>query len=84
MTKRPSPLRARRLLRGERLLDVARATGLHETYVSLLERGERPLHGRPLVRLADHYRTAAAQLVAEMERWAARGAENRAAVGARP
>ncbi len=72
---RPSPLRARRLLRGERLRDVARATGLHETYISLAERGDRVLGGRLLVRLAEHYATPAEVLVLEMRRWASRESE---------
>jgi transcriptional regulator with XRE-family HTH domain len=81
LMRRPSPLRARRLLRGERLRDVARAIGAHDTVVSLLERGDRPLRGRLLHALAAHYATPAAQLLAEMARWIER--EQRAAT-ARP
>lgn len=67
--RRPSPLRVRRLLRGARLLDVARATGLPLVYVSQVERGDRPLAGRVLHALARHYQTSADRLVSEMRRW---------------
>jgi hypothetical protein len=66
---RPSPLRARRFLRGERLRDTAAATLLPEQYVSQAERGERDLAGRVLHALAIHYQTEATVLVAEMARW---------------
>jgi transcriptional regulator with XRE-family HTH domain len=68
---RPSPLRVRRFLRGLRLLDLARLAGLHATLLSGIERGERPLRGRPLRELARIYATDAPQLVAEMQRWSA-------------
>jgi transcriptional regulator with XRE-family HTH domain len=71
MLLRPSPLRARRLLRGARLYDVAQALGVHETTVSLLERGQRALTPQLLGALAAYYATPAAQLRAEMERWRA-------------
>ena len=71
---RPSPLRLRRIHRGARLRDIATATGIHAVYLSELERGERPLAGRLLAVLADHYRTPPQTLVSEMGRWAAREA----------
>src|SRR5262245_16227113 len=67
---RPSPLRIRRLLRGQRQHDVARAIAVSSTLISQLERGDVPLGGPYLHRLARHFATAPAQLVAEMERWA--------------
>jgi transcriptional regulator with XRE-family HTH domain len=73
-------LRARRLLRGERLRDTARAIRVHDTALSLIERGDRPLRGRILHALAAHYCTAPAVLLAEMARWCAR--EQRGAVAA--
>jgi transcriptional regulator with XRE-family HTH domain len=76
---RPSPLRARRLLRGARLYDVATALGVHETMVSLLERGQRRLTPALLARFAEYYSTPAARLREEMDRWAAVNAGNAAA-----
>ena len=69
---RPSSLRVRRLLRGERLRDVADATGLQTMAVSEAERAERPLAGRLLRRLSEHYATPGEQLVLEMRRWSVR------------
>src|SRR4029453_19116250 len=66
---RPSPLRARRLLRGWRLNDLERATGIADTVLSRLERGEHPLLGSWLRRLAAIYDTRADVLAAEHERW---------------
>ena len=66
---RPSPLRARRCLRGQRLIDVAAATGLHAVTLSQLERGERPLTGRSLQLLAKAYATPPERLSLEMTRW---------------
>jgi transcriptional regulator with XRE-family HTH domain len=74
MTSRPSPLRARRLLRGQRLADVARALRVHATLISLIERGERSFTLCMLNRFAAYYRTPPQRLQAEMDRW-------RAAVG---
>jgi len=65
----PSPLRARRLLRGLRLRDVERGTGIPDTTVSRLERGELPLVGRWLAQLAQFYATPPQALRREMERW---------------
>jgi transcriptional regulator with XRE-family HTH domain len=72
--ERPSPLRARRLLRGLRLRDVERATGIADTVLSRLERGEAVLLGPRLRRLAQFYATPAGPLADEMRRWAYRGA----------
>jgi transcriptional regulator with XRE-family HTH domain len=69
-TGRPSPLRIRRLLRGLRLVDVEHATGLPALLVSQLERGEGPPSAAALAELARFYATDAAQLRAEMDRWA--------------
>jgi transcriptional regulator with XRE-family HTH domain len=69
---RPSPLRARRVLRGLRLRDVENATGIADTMLSALERGEAKLLGPRLRRLAAFYATPAARLVDEMRAWAAR------------
>ena len=66
---RPSPLRARRLLRGLRLRDVERATGIADTVVSRLERGEAKLLGPRLRRLAEFYQTPPARLADEMRAW---------------
>ena len=68
---RPSPLRARRLLRGLRLRDVENATGVRDTTLSELERGETPLIGYRLARLADFYATDPHRLRDEMDRWRA-------------
>jgi transcriptional regulator with XRE-family HTH domain len=70
--ERPSPLRARRILRGKRLLDVARAIGISETVLSRLERGEARLVGPVLRNLARFYSTPPTRLVDEMRTWAAR------------
>jgi transcriptional regulator with XRE-family HTH domain len=69
---RPSPLRARRLLRGLRLRDLENATGIADTMLSALERGEEKLIGPRLRRLAAFYATPPARLVDEMRAWAAR------------
>jgi transcriptional regulator with XRE-family HTH domain len=71
--KRPSPLRARRLLRGLRLRDVERATGIADTVVSRLERGEAKLLGPRLRRIAEFYATPPTRLTDEMREWARRG-----------
>jgi len=76
-TERPSPLRARRLLRGLRLRDVELATGIPDTTVSRLERGELSLIGRRLVRLAAFYATPPKAIRDEMDRYtASRSAQN--------
>ena len=67
--ERPSPLRARRLLRGERLYDVGAAIDAHPTLISQVERGLRELTPRLVARLAVYYATPAARLLAEMDRW---------------
>jgi transcriptional regulator with XRE-family HTH domain len=69
---RPSPLRARRLLRGLRLRDVERAIGIADTALSALERGEAKLLGTRLRRLAEFYQTPPARLADEMRAWADR------------
>jgi transcriptional regulator with XRE-family HTH domain len=66
---RPSPLRARRLLRGQRQVDVARAIAVSPMVISMLERGEMELGAPYVARLARHYATAPEQLLAEMARW---------------
>jgi hypothetical protein len=60
------------VLRGLRLLDVARAICVSPMLISSLERAETELEiGSPyLARLSKFYATAPEQLVAEMERWA--------------
>jgi transcriptional regulator with XRE-family HTH domain len=69
---RPSPLRARRLLRGGRLRDVAHAIGTTDSALSRLERGEAHLVGPVLRALARFYATPPATLVDQMRAWAAR------------
>jgi transcriptional regulator with XRE-family HTH domain len=69
MQCRPSPLRARRLLRGLRLRDLANDVDLHETTLSEVERGDTPLRGRVLHRLAAYYQTPSDRLLLEHERW---------------
>ena len=69
---RPSPLRCRRLLRGWRLRDVQRLTRIPDCTLSEIERGEMPLRGRFLHRLATLYATPSQQLLDEMARWSAR------------
>jgi transcriptional regulator with XRE-family HTH domain len=69
---RPSPLRARRILRGQRLVDVARATGIADSTLSRLERGEARLVGPVLHELARVYATSPSRLLDEMRAWAAR------------
>jgi transcriptional regulator with XRE-family HTH domain len=76
---RPSPLRARRLLRGWRLRDLSRETQIEQTTLSLIERADLPLRGRWLAQLARVYHTPGDTLRAEMERWAAEVNPNRAA-----
>jgi transcriptional regulator with XRE-family HTH domain len=70
--QRPSPLRTRRFLRGWRLRDVERRTGIRDCTLSEIERGEMPLRGRALHRLASLYATPSQQLLDEMRRWVAR------------
>lgn len=77
--RRPSPLRARRLLRGLRLRDVQRDTGIPDSALSQLERGEMPLLGRRLAALARLYQTPADRLADEMRRWLSSEEPNRAA-----
>jgi transcriptional regulator with XRE-family HTH domain len=74
--ERPSPLRARRLLRGQRLYDVGAAIGAHQTMISLVERGQRPLTPPLLARLATYYKTPASRLRDEMARWSAARADH--------
>jgi transcriptional regulator with XRE-family HTH domain len=66
---RPSPLRARRLLRGWSLYELQLATGIQEAELSLIERGRAPLKNSRLVRLATAYQTNADRLAAEQDRW---------------
>jgi transcriptional regulator with XRE-family HTH domain len=80
---RPSPLRARRLLRGWRLRDLARQTGIHDMTLSLLERAELPLRGRWVTELARIYHTPVETLRGEMARWVAETQPDRA-VGSSP
>jgi transcriptional regulator with XRE-family HTH domain len=68
---RPSPLRLRRLVRGLRIIDLARATGLIPVRISELERGECALAGHRLQRLARFYAVPPSTLVEEMGRWCA-------------
>jgi transcriptional regulator with XRE-family HTH domain len=74
-TSRPSPLRARRLLRGETLFYVARALEISEPLLSLLERGQRRLSPPTLEKFAALYQTDPSRLQAEMQRWCAAGGE---------
>jgi transcriptional regulator with XRE-family HTH domain len=64
------------LLRGLRLCDLERATGIADTMLSALELGQEPLRGKRLDRLAAFYATPAAKLVDGMRRWAARAEGN--------
>jgi transcriptional regulator with XRE-family HTH domain len=66
---RPSPLRARRLLRGLRLRDVEFATGLTAALVGALERGEFWPSPNAFAALARFYETPVARLAEEMTRW---------------
>jgi len=73
---KPTSIRARRLLLGLRLRDVSDATGLTETHLSRLERGEESasLTDRELARLASIYGTSPDELreelrVAESQRY---------------
>src|SRR4029453_10996093 len=68
---RPSPLRARRLLRGWTLRDLERATGISGSTLGLGERGELPLRGAVAQQLARVYATPLARLREEMTRWEA-------------
>jgi len=68
---KPSPLRARRLLRGLVLRQVEDATGISGSMISALERAEVPLRGNRLENLARFYATPPARLVAEMRAWTA-------------
>jgi hypothetical protein len=61
-------------------VDVEHATGLPALLVSQLERGEGPPSGAALAELARFYATDAAQLRAEMDRWAV-GEARRLALG---
>lgn len=56
-------------MRGLRLRDVQRETGIPDSVLSAVERGERPLRGRALKALADLYSTPAERLLAEMHTW---------------
>ena len=69
MKVEPSPLRVRRLLRGLRLRDVAEATGINDVILSRLERGELPLLGRRLERIAVFYNERPEALRREMEKY---------------
>jgi len=66
-TLRPAPLRARRLLLGLRLRDVEKATGIPETTLSRLERGETPIVGRWLATLSRFYAVEPSALRDEMD-----------------
>jgi transcriptional regulator with XRE-family HTH domain len=72
--ERPSPLRARRILRGKRLRDVAHAIGTTDSALSRLERGEARLVGPVLRELARFYATSPSRLVDEMRAWTERAA----------
>ena len=52
---------------GLRLRDVERATGIPETTISRLERGETPLVGRWLAALAAYYEVEPSALRDEMD-----------------
>lgn len=69
------------MLRGLTLFDLERATGIADTMLSALERGEQKLRGRRLERLASYYSTPASRLVDEMRAWAARTGEDRLSAG---
>jgi hypothetical protein len=73
----PSPLRTLRLLRGLRLRDVEHWTGIPDTTVSRLERGELPLVGRWLTNLAQFYKTPPQDLNREMKRWGLEATDER-------
>ena len=55
--------------------DLERLTGIRDTTLSQLERGDLTLRGRWLRLLAEHYQTSPDALVGEMERWATREGE---------
>jgi transcriptional regulator with XRE-family HTH domain len=66
---RPSPLRARRLLRGWTLYELQCATGIQEPELSRIERGRVLLKNSVLLRLAAAYATSADRLADEQARW---------------
>jgi len=67
--QKTSPLRLQRLALGLRLHDVEAATGLADTTVSRLERGETTLNGPRLHRLAAFYGVSPSVLAAAMGAW---------------
>jgi transcriptional regulator with XRE-family HTH domain len=67
--EKPSPLRVHRLLRGLRLRDLEQLTGIPDTTLSRLERGELSLTGRWLTILANNYAIPASTLTREMEQF---------------
>jgi transcriptional regulator with XRE-family HTH domain len=62
-------LRLRRLARGWRLRDLRDVVGVDEATLSQVERGDQPLRGRVLRKLAETYATSSARLLYEHERW---------------
>lgn len=63
-------LRLRRLARGWRLRDLRDVVDVDEATLSAVERGDIPLRGRVLHKLAETYATSCARLLYEHERWA--------------
>jgi transcriptional regulator with XRE-family HTH domain len=66
---RPSMLRMRRLARGWRLRDLRDVVGIDEATLGGVERGDLPLRGRVLHKLAEVYATSGDRLLYEHARW---------------
>jgi len=72
---------ALRVKRGWTLADVARASGMHATYLGLLERGENVPTLTTILRLARTFGISAADLLREVERAAEEAAARAARLG---
>jgi transcriptional regulator with XRE-family HTH domain len=62
-------LRLRRLARGWRLRDLRDVVNIDEATLGGVERGDLPLRGRVLHKLATVYATSSERLLYEHERW---------------
>ena len=82
METRPNQLRLRRLAMGLRLRDVENATGIPESSLSRLERGEQPPHPQQLQHLAEFFGISPEQIRSELQRPALEAMNRRAEEGA--